>query len=233
MRLIAMLTGFLTGLPLVAVAQTYDAAAQFSLASNPNGVWSYGYGTPGSTFTPFAVETSAWRGFSGFGAWDATPNGYPYAGLNPSGMTYNVYTAVVPSGVLFMHPGNSDAEATIVRFTAPVSGSYDVAGFFERLDTSNGAGDGVGVTIYDNGASLIARSLIPNTSYLAQSKFNVVATLAAGDVLSFVDDRNADYGYDATGLAATITSMTAVPEPASSSVLGIGLLAMIGLRRRR
>ena len=43
---------------------SYYAVAQVSISGNPNGVWSYGYGTPGSSFTAFSYAGTGCLGMS-------------------------------------------------------------------------------------------------------------------------------------------------------------------------
>ena len=47
-------------------AQSYNPAGDFSLAGNPNGVWSYGWSTTlGSAFNLDSSNTTAYSGISG------------------------------------------------------------------------------------------------------------------------------------------------------------------------
>ena len=66
--------------------QIYDAAADFSLANNPNGVWSYGYELSfGSGFQLHTTSTNDGFGVSGLKVWyspQLSGNLTPFVGYN-------------------------------------------------------------------------------------------------------------------------------------------------------
>ncbi|RYY12318.1 MAG: hypothetical protein EON55_12550, partial [Alphaproteobacteria bacterium] len=107
----------------VTQAAVYDAVADFSTASTPNGVWSYGYGTAGVGGLSFTAFTTANSSF-GSPAWNLP-------GLPLVGQAYTGGTVAVPASDLWLHPGNADDLSAIVRFTAPVSGVYDLSAVWE------------------------------------------------------------------------------------------------------
>jgi hypothetical protein len=72
--------GMLSVVALRASADTvYDAAGDFSISSNPNGVWSYGTETTlGGTFTNYTAAVNQFLGAPGVVAWNNnTPDGVP------------------------------------------------------------------------------------------------------------------------------------------------------------
>ena len=60
-RLAAMSTvcGVILCAPTPALGQTYDLAADWSIAANPNGAWTYGRMNGSLTFTPFTMTVDA------------------------------------------------------------------------------------------------------------------------------------------------------------------------------
>src|SRR5262245_5496133 len=59
--------------PTAHAGSVYDAAADFSIISNPNGVWSYGYETSlGSTFLLYDETHINWERTSGLDAWTSS-----------------------------------------------------------------------------------------------------------------------------------------------------------------
>ena len=136
----------------VAHATTYDAVADFSSSTSSGPIWSYGTGVTGTDFTPYTNFNPSCFG-PGSGCWQtAHPvDLVPAVINNSSGGTINFGTVVLPTNVLLVHPGpNTDS---IVRFTVPVSGFYNVKGFFELLDTNP---TGVNAIIAINDAAVLA-----------------------------------------------------------------------------
>jgi hypothetical protein len=214
----------------VAHADTvYDAVADFSLGSNPNGVWSYGTGTPGSTTTLYTYSGTTFTSHSNWNFWGTAQDDYHAVGLNSSGTANG--TMAPTSDELWLHPGNSNDGATEVIFTAPVTGFYDYSALFSRADSTNN-GNGVNVYIYVNG--MLIHSGYIGTGTGASWSSTDAGQLDAGDVLTFVVDRNGDYSYDSTGLKLTVTQLTAVsPEPSSIALMGTGLISVAGAFRRK
>jgi hypothetical protein len=197
---------------LAVSAATYNAVDDFSLIGNPNGAWSYGTlsSFTGGTFTLYNVG----QAFSDYSVWG---NGGTYP--NSAG----VYNSTPPSGMLHLDGENFISD---VRWVAPSAGTYDVAGYFQRVDP---AGVPVSVRIIENGTTTLF-ALDGFTTYNVPQEFNLSnLTLSAGATLDFAEGAPQPWN-DSTGLAATIT---AVPEPSVFVLLGVGVIGLLfrGWRR--
>jgi hypothetical protein len=231
--LIALSLSFAAFASVAAHATSYNAVNDFTTASNGAGVWTYGFGTVGSTFTADTVSGAAFGGNSGYAYWAPSTNGLPLVGLNSNATATPGFTPFPADDNLWMHPGNADNLDSIVEFTAPTSGSYNIAGYFVRAD-QDPMGNGTFVSIYDGATALMGPTFISNTNYTDQT-FNQNVTLTAGQTLEFALARNGDYSFDSTGLSLDITTNVApvVPEPSSLMLFGTGILAVAGTVRRR
>lgn len=186
-------------------AAGYDGAADFSLNSNPNGVWSYGYSaTLGGTMT---LDLEKTQDISGLYIWrksGSAANGPSFA-FNPTG---NTITITQPTGLMIwnpgqlsLHPGSVNLEYCVLRFTAPASGEFQVTGAYSSVDKYYGAT--TDVHILKNGTSIFDGTVMGKQSV---SSFDQTVELNAGDVLDFaVGPYQYGGGWDSTGLAATIT----------------------------
>jgi hypothetical protein len=207
-----------------AQATTYDVAADFS-SSSSTGIWSYGTGVTGTSFTPYTNFNPGCLG-AGSACWQtATPvDLVPAVIANLSGSTINFSTVVLPTDVLLLHPG-PDTDS-IVRFTAPVSGHYDISGFYELLDTSP---TGVNAIIAANGV-VIASFLLtgpgathPNTPGESQSFSATNVFLPAGTIIDYGVNNDGNFLDDSTGLGLTFTT---VPEPGAWAMMLIGVAGL-------
>ena len=205
-------------------ATTYNDVADFSSTSS-TGVWSYGTGVTGTSFTPYTNFNLGCLG-PGSACWQtATPvNRVPAVMANVSGATINFSTVVFPTDVLLIHPGpNTDS---IVRFTVPVTGHYDVSGVYELLDTNP---TGVNAIIASGGA-VIASFLLtspgathPNTPGQSQAFSATDIFLPAGTIIDYGVNNDGNYLNDSTGLDLTFTL---VPEPGAWAMTLLGLVGL-------
>lgn len=204
-------------------AIVYSAVDDFNVGTNPNGVWSYREGVNSATLMTRVYSDSSVQSWSGS---NPTIYGFfPYVSRNVSGGTLPVNWTV---DVLQMHPSES-LIPSVVRWTAPVSGTWKVQGSFVSL--SSGLTD---INIYKNTSSIVSGSLSGTGSPAVTINQDIV--LNAGDFLEFAVGAQGNWGGDGVGFKATITSAStpAVPEPSSMAIaasLGIGCFIRTCRRR--
>lgn len=188
-----------------AAAVTYNPLLDFSSASNPNGVYTYGYETSfGGALTAFTSNVPV--------------NSQPQAWTTPA---INQYLGVYDTGSsILQHPGPS-GQYSIVRITVATAGSYVVSGLFSSSEDAS-----TDVHILANGSSLFDGAVNGSSGYA----FGFTHYFASGATLDFaVGDGGNGYIGDSTLLGATVTS---VPEPASWALLVTGFV-MVGATARR
>jgi uncharacterized repeat protein (TIGR01451 family) len=107
------------------------------------------------------------------------------------------------SDFLSFHPG-PNGEFSVVRWTAPVAGTYHVASTFKSL-RFEGSPTTSDVHVLHN-SSPIFDALINGLISSGDQSFSTTLTLNAGDTVDFVVGfgENLDYNCDSTGLKATI-----------------------------
>jgi hypothetical protein len=210
----------------LATAATYDALNDFSLSSNPNGAWSYGTlsSFTGGTFAPFTVASSDVN-YSGQQLW-WNGGSFPNAAAvdkNTSGSTVSFFTIVQPTDMLRLDGENFIAD---VRWTAPASSFYDVAGLFQRIDN---APQPVNVRIVQDSTTVLF-AVDAFTGFNNQQPFNLANLfLPAGTTLDFAEGAGQP-SFDSTGLKLTITT---VPEPSTLVLASLAGLCLCALARRR
>jgi hypothetical protein len=209
----------------------YDATADFSPTSNPNGVWSYGYSTTlGGTFNLYTSSGNFLNPNgtpTGLDSWDKNIGlGNPAVIHNGTNAPILIDgTALYKPGQLGLHPG-PDGEDSIVRFTASATTTYSLTSSFSGLDE---VGTTTDVHVFVNGVS-IYNNLI--NGFGAVDNFASSLTLNAGDHVEFVVGygSNSNYQFDSTGLSATFST---VPEPSSVVLVAIAGVVLAGTQLRR
>ncbi len=228
-------------------ADVFNAVTDFSISSNPNGVWSYlaagalfplADGFAGDCGSGVANACLAWSNFQ------SIPDGVSMfantsgATLHPNSSTYDArnYLNIDPQGL-----------SAAVVFTAPATGFYQVAGQFlgDDLFATNHP-----VSVTENGTtSLFAGSI---GIYGQKDPFDFMLSLNAGDSIAFgvaTGSGGCSFCNLSTGLWAEVTTDSRpitipdpidfpfvppeVPEPEMLPVLGGGVAALVYFRRKR
>lgn len=197
-------------------AVVYSAVNDFNVGSNPNGVWSYREGVNSATLLTRVYSDSSIQSWSGSNL--TSYGNYPFVAKNVSGGTLPVNWTV---DVLQMHPSET-LIPSVVRWTAPVAGTWKVQGGFASLSSGFTA-----INIYKNTTSIVSGSLSGIGSPAVTIDQEIV--LNAGEFLEFAVGAQGNWGGDGVGFNATITSAStpSVPEPSSMVIvasLGIGCL---------
>ena len=217
-------------LPSASAGSVYDAVADFSISSNPNGQWSYFYDNGSGPQLLPRTQTDAY-GATGLDAWwtGLSIPQYVKTAKNTTGSTVHVSTLVLPTNLLAMDPEEEKSDTT--RWTAPTAGTWSISGLFQGIDTSQVSHN---VEILENSTiQILAPTRI--SSFGQQVTFDAAVTLAQGDTIDFLVLGQADYFDLSTGLSATI-QLSSVPEPSSlflSTIAGATLgLAYLRSRHR-
>jgi hypothetical protein len=182
--------GFLLSQFVKTANVVYSAARDFSFTLNPNAVWSYGSAT--SLDGALALyETSGPTYSSGEAGWFG-----PIAGCCAPGYPLVVAGPNQVPDVLDMGPGPSSY--TVVRWTAPRRGRWEVVGLF--FGTGLTTGD---VHVLKNGTPLFD-SPVNGTD---TASFSLAVDVAAGDTIDFAvgPGPNGNNDFDPTGFNVTIT----------------------------
>lgn len=205
-------------------ATVWDAATDFSATNNPTGVWSYGYtNTLGGTFNLYPDTTVITGGIDYWLDESIQASGVPAVAHNGTTNTVTYYTLKLKPGQLAFHPGPK-GEYSVVRWKAPVSGSFNLTSSFSGADFVGPTS--TDVHVLKNGTSLF-NALVNGFGSPSKKSFSTSLLLNAGDLIDFTVGvgSNGTFFADTTGLSVKIT--TAVPEP--SSILGILSLGALGI----
>ncbi len=217
----------------VSGALAADATADFSTASNPNGVWSYGTMTMlGGAFTPFGSPTVLAGDLLGqtLAVWSS---GVPWVGKAGATGWDCCSSVIVAPNTLTMHPGASN-EFAVVRYTSTTGGIFAVnASFWGQDDGANHLGPGTSTDVH-----VLTNALGPFNDTVngfgvpSMKSFSGNVTVVANGTIDFVVGVGGNnYFNDSTGLSATVT---AVPEPGAAVLLlaGLATVGMVARRRR-
>jgi hypothetical protein len=180
---------------------TYDLVKDFSIKSNPNGVWTY------MDSAPLAYNHKSYEGVSGLENWsndDAYPRTVTIA-KNKTGQTVSLDSGAVmlPPGYLLMDAELCGPFGAVIQFQAPVAGTYTVKGNF--LSLANPEMQHNVVDIYQNSLQGDQQLFYAKAGTGKDRKFHFSVTLAAGDTLLFNATSNFRKGLNDVGLTAKIT----------------------------
>ncbi len=175
--------------------QLWDAAAEFSQAGNPNGVWSYGRYENGDGSGAWVLyDTPA--GYQDILInWQTptTPDTHSNVNKNITGNTFSMSNwgpgcSWRPYQMCVMVPynwGAHYADRAAVRFTAPIAGTYEIAAAWENR-AMNGNASGVFVSI--NGSEVFTYQVSGFAEFgtppaSAVASFSDAIALAAGETI--------------------------------------------------
>jgi hypothetical protein len=210
------LTRLLLTICLLALSSTLlhatDSAQEFSIAKNPNGLWSYGSTTTlGGPFTLYPQALINLQGVQGKDFWnvgntDCTDSQTPIAGRSPEQQTQPPAFIIFPVDTMDMHPG-CHGEDSVVRFTAPLSGNYRLRGSFEGIDECCPTTD---VHIRLNSATSLLDGDINGFGQVVL--FDLQRQVNSGDTIDFIVGFGTDGNYfnDSTALQLTIHLLPAI-----------------------
>jgi hypothetical protein len=195
----------------------WDVTSDFSIANgNPNGAWSYGW-VNGSSFQAYSSNATDGNGsifWLGDVGSDRTPDIWKNYGAPIHG---------VGTGQLSLHPGPG-GQASVARWTAPagIGSPVQVQGQFYPGDSGV-----MQVGIFVDGIPQVTTPYWQSTN---SGTFDFSLPVSAGSTIDFAVYGGYDYGN--TPLEATIT---AVPEPSTLVLLGVGAIGLFayGWRRRQ
>ena len=186
----------------------YDVVADFNIGSNPNCEFSYGYTADAnvdSAFTLYGrrqVNAFSTTGIDGWYRADDDQYNVPGIYKNNNEATQHYVTVTQPTDLLNLHPG-INGERSVIRFTVPSAGLYQVAGRFEGLDTTT---TDVYVLTRPNANGASAQQFSDTVgSFGDTSEFGFPINLTAGEIVEFSVDSRGNYFNDSTGLTAVIT----------------------------
>jgi len=185
-------------------ASASSAAGDFSISSNPNGVWSYGYSTTlGSALILYTSNTTSYSGL-GVDGWLA-PEGIPYLLYNNTSNTVKNANSTYQPGQLILQSGY-DGLYSIVRWTAPSSGQFSIAATLSGLSS---LGDSSEVHVLLNGTPIFNSAVIGSPGPVS---YSVTTNLVVGDTVDFAsgDSSDGSPNEDNTALTAIITALTPV-----------------------
>lgn len=231
----AFLMAFLLTAMLPAMSsasQVFDASADFDPAHNPSaingGTYSYGYTTSlGGPFSllPGTFTNGPLAGYNHPSLPDTAPAVYKNTSNSPFVLSGGIQ---FEPQQLMLHPGNG-GEYAVLRFTAPIAGTYSYSAIFNSADIAGASTD---VHVLINSINAATAGIYVNGGGSTATLASPSLSLVAGDTIDFAVGRgNSSFLFDSTGLFASVAM---VPEPSTLGLVASGamLLAAGALLRR-
>ena len=214
-----------------------DAADDFSIASNPNDVWSYGFRNTATSvsFSPYTSTDSTFLGITNVHAWLDVSDSIPSISKNIGASPITVYDTTWQPDQLVIHPGKSGSndEYVVLRWTAPRGGLFSIDVTFTGTVWMSGTTTNVHV-IGPSGTSLFDADISGGPASPANThSFSSTLALAKNDTLDFVAGPSGNYYSDSTAVDLAIRS---IPEPSTFAIWSIIGVCFIGIgwyRRRK
>lgn len=233
-------TCLIAGLAISSIANAgFGLSDGFLPSSNPNSntYWTAGgIGATGAanTFTAFTNTTAV-------GAINVLtgPGSLPAALYNTSNSPVTNGSATFAPFETALHPASAGVYGDF-RFTAPTTGTYNISGNFHSIDTgiATPGTDGVEVLVRVNSLDLSTGTFVLGpgtfiTTYGQLQTFVATLSLTAGQTIDFLVNGRTNLSYDATGVTANVSLISAAPEPASLSIALMGIVGLGAWRFRR
>ncbi len=213
------------------VLPTYNLSGDFSLASNPNGVWSYGWKsnlTGALNLHGFTKVTTDQLGAT-VNFWSKFQNDDSSIGKNLSAGGCCSGQVQHAQGAIFMNPGHNGAvdNFSVARFTVPTGGDgvYQIVALAET-DWNGPQGGDTDFHII-RGASSVFDQFIPastNVGVANRAGVTNTLTLTAGETIDFAVGRGADgiYDFSLTEVSVTLIKVSEIaPPPCTPSSTGL------------
>lgn len=187
----------------------FDAGRQFSF-TNPqdaDGVWTYGEINSGaidtSTFALF--DTIAYDGPE-LGGWTSPSSGSVVVNTTDISIGRGSPIRITSPRMVQMHPSTGGSgKPAVLRWTAPASGVYAVAGTFTDTDSDNSHSRAV--KVYHNTTSKFSANVSGFMGNGASTTHQINAV--QGDTVDFIVGEGTDgWDYDSTGLIASVVLLT-------------------------
>jgi hypothetical protein len=217
---------FATGAASRAGVTKFSAADDFSVAQNPNGVWSYGYSQSLTSSLVLYDDPQNIGGVDFLFSKALNVINTPTVSHNPTDTAINLGPGLWQPNELTFHPG-PNGEFSHVRFTAPADDVYSAAGRFAGFDF---VGTTTDVHVLVNGAEVFSADVVGTVG--TNKPFSVAGVpLKAGDTIDFAVGfgRNQEFSNDTTALTATVIRGAVVPLPVAAATAGPGLALVAAL----